>query len=356
MTREPATSRDGWGAGPAGDAGLDQERAAGGGGEIVDLIPWLDDPSVRRLLAMSLHEPTQADVDALCRFYAQADTPRVVFGVTVGGELVGAVGAVARQAVSCEVLTLTVDERARRRGFARQLVGVAAAALHAEHVVAETDSEAVDFYRACGFTLEAIGEAPSGAPLYRASARASDLAQAGDGVGAEWFSSPRVVFEGDREIRISLPPSGNTLPLVPDELAGQDVPAFVVEWILETDEIGLMLQELLPERFPPTTPPVRPADVRDFLGPSTRAVAQRDGGDGASDARSGPRPPWRLRSAEPDELIPGLPAGVELPMAVLDLVEMGERIGAWLDKGHRVRRWAEAHGHGDAPWILPDLG
>lgn len=332
-----------------------------GNGQVVDLIPWLGDPAVRRLLAMSLHEPTEADVDGLCRFYAQADTPRVVFGARDGGELVGAVGAVARDGVSCEILSLAVDQRARRRGFARKLVAVAAAALQADHVMAETDSEAVGFYRACGFTLDPIGDAAPGAPRYRASAPAAELSEP----DADWFSSPRVTVEGEREIRISLPPSGNTLPLVPHELAGEDVPAFVVEWILETDEIGLMLQELLPERFPPTTPPVRPDDVRDFLGPSARAVAQRrgDGGDGdhgaggAGDGTGeGRRPPGRLRSAEPDEPIPGLPAGVELPMAVLDLVEMGERIGAWLDKGHRVRRWAEAHGHGDAAWILPDLG
>lgn len=325
-----------------------------GGGQVVDLIPWLADPAVRRLLAMSLHEPTEADVDGLCRFYAQPDTPRVVFGVLDGGELVGVVGAVAREAASCEILSLAVEERARRRGLARRLVRTAAAALQAGHVMAETDSEAVEFYRACGFTLDPIGEAAPGVARYRASARVDDV----DDGGADWFSSPRVDVEGARQIRISLPPSGNTLPLIPDELAGEDVPAFVVEWILESDEIGLMLQELLPERFPPTTPPVRPDDVRDFLGPSARAVAQgrREGAASAGSAREVRRPPGRLRSSEPDEPIPGLPAGVELPMAVLDLVEMGERIGAWLDKGHRVRRWAEAHGHGDAAWILPDLG
>lgn len=325
-----------------------------GGGQVIDLIPWLADPAVRRLLAMSLHQPTEADIDGLCRFYARADTPRVVFGAKDSGELVGVVGAVARQGASCEILSLAVEERARRRGLARQLVAVAASALWAEHVMAETDSEAVDFYRACGFSLDLIGEAAPGVPRYRASASVNDV-----GVGgADWFSSPRVSLEGDRDIRISLPPSGNTLPLVPVELAGQDVPAFVVEWILETDEIGLMLQELLPERFPPTTPPVRPDDVRDFLGPSARAVAQvrSESTASADSAREVHRPPGRLRSSEPDEPIPGLPAGVELPMAVLDLVEMGERIGAWLDKGHRVRRWAEAHGHGDAAWILPDLG
>lgn len=321
-------------------------------GEVVDLIPWLADPGVRRLLAMSLHEPTEADVDGLCRFYAHADVPRVVFGVTDGGELVGAVGAVGRDGASCEILSLAVDQCARRRGFARTLVAVAAAALQAEHVMAETDSEAVDFYRACGFTLDPIGEAAPGVARYRASARAAEV---GEG-GPDWFSSPRVRVDSAREIRISLPPSGNTLPLIPDELAGADVPAFVVEWILETDEIGLMLQELLPERFPPTTPPVRPRDVRDFLGPSARTVAQRDRPRGASGSGESARPPGRLRSGEPDEPIAGLPAGVDLPMAVLDLVEMGERIGAWLDKGHRVRRWAEACGHGDAPWILPDLG
>lgn len=308
---------------------------------LVDLIPWLSHPEVRRLLALSLHAPTDDDVARLCRFYAHADTPRVVFGLKAEGRLVAVVGATAPQPATCEVLSLAVDPPARRRGHARRLVEAAGAALAADEIVADTDSEAVGFYRACGFALEPLGDAAPGVARYRARRAAG----AGDGEPA-WFSAPRARMAGERDLRVRLPPGGNTLPHVPDDLADRDLPAFVVEWLLETHEIGLMLQQLLPQRFPPTTPPIRPERVRDFLGPVTTA-AGLDGADGGRAETT--QPP------DPEEPIPGLPAGVELPMAVLEVAEMGHRLRAWIDKGQRVRAWAEANGHGDAPWIVPDL-
>lgn len=308
---------------------------------LVDLIPWLSHPEVRRLLALSLHEPTADDVERLCRSYAHADTPRVVFGLKAEGRLVGVVGATAPQPATCEVLSLAVDPPARRRGYARRLVEAAAAALAADEIVADTDSEAVGFYRACGFALEPLGEAAPGVARYRARRAAG----ADDGEPA-WFSAPRAHLAGDRDLRVRLPPGGNTLPQVPDDLADRGLPPFVVEWLLEAHEIGLMLQQLLPQRFPPTTPPIRPQRVRDFLGPVTTAAGLGGAGGGRAETTQPP---------DPEESIPGLPAGVELPMAVLEVAEMGQRLRAWIDKGQRVRAWAEANGHGDAPWIVPDL-
>lgn len=303
---------------------------------IIDVLPHLAHPRVRELLAASMDGASDTEVARLCRSYARAPAPTVVFGALAGDQLVGVAGAVARRPGQCEVRNLAVAEDARRRGIGRQLLGVVAAALHGDEVSAHTDSEAVGFYRACGFTLEPVGEVLPGVLRYRAHRPARGLAD------EAWTSAPQGRRRGPREIVLTLPPGGNTLPVVPDALADEQLPAFVVEWILETDEIGLMLQQLLPERFPATTPAIRPSRVRDFLGPVTTAA----GLDGSDDG-------WR--APDPDAPIEGMPAGVELPMAVLEVAEMGQRIRAWIDKANRVRRWAEAHGHGDARWIVPDL-
>ncbi|MFU8840914.1 MAG: GNAT family N-acetyltransferase [Nitriliruptoraceae bacterium] len=306
---------------------------------VIDALPHLAHPDVRRLLAASMDDPDAAELDQLAAYYRHAPEPTVVFGVRDRTGLLGVTGAVARSPGRCEVLNLAVDPRARRQGLGRRLLSVAAAALHADAVLAHTDAEAVAFYRACGFTLEPVGEVRPGLMRYLAHRPAAGLSD------DTWSSAPVGHRDGPYGMTIALPPGGNTLPRVPDALADQRLPAFVVEWILETDEIGLMLQELLPDRFPPTTPAIRPARVRDFLGPVTRTAALVGT---AAPADASP-------AQDPDTPIPGLPAGVTLPMAVLEVAEMGQRIGAWIDKGQRVARWAETHGHGDAPWIVPDL-
>lgn len=306
--------------------------------EVVDLLPWLDRPEVRTLLAASMDRPSPGTLNRLTRWYRSAPAPVVVLGLWTDGTLLAVVGAVTRDARRCEVLNLAVAPTSRGQGYARRLVGLAASALQADEVIAHTDSQAVGFYRACGFTLTPVGEAAPGVLRYRAERAVAGLTD------EAWFSAPRAHHLDDRRLLVELPPGGNTLPTVPAELAAGPLPSFVVEWLLETNEIGLILQTLLPGRFPPTTPPIRPGHVEEFLGPTrpltttaepTAGAAERDQGD------------------PPAAIVPGLPVGMELPVEVQHVAEMGQRLGAWLAKGARVRQWAESEGHGDAAWLRP---
>ncbi|MFQ5557560.1 MAG: hypothetical protein ACE5GB_08660, partial [Acidimicrobiales bacterium] len=45
------------------------------------------------------------------------------------------------------------------------------------------------------------------------------------------------------------------------------------------------------------------------------------------------------------ELIDGLPAGVNIPAELLDVIAMAKEVEAWLDTARRVRSWAETEGH-----------
>lgn len=302
---------------------------------IVDLLPWLERPQVRDLLAASLYRPRAEDIDQLCRWYRTAADPVVVLGLERDGQLLALVGGVARGPGSFEALSLAVRPDARRQGHARRLLGVAASALQAERIIAHTDSDAVDFYRACGFALTPVAEPVPGVHRYRATRAAPGLTD------DEWFSAPRTRRTGEDRLEVELPPGGNTLPRVPNELGDEPLPAFVVEWLLETDEIGLILQTLLPDRFPPTTPPIRPRHAETFLGPMRPLTPPAGPVSAADDV------------VDPDAPIPGLPTGVELPMAVQQVAEMGQRLAAWLAKGARVQHWARSRGHGDAPWLEP---
>lgn len=75
-----------------------------------------------------------------------------------GGHLHGLIGLAPRGAGCGEVRHIAVQPGLRGHGIGRDLVrlGMAATALRA--VVAETDRDAVGFYRALGFSVQSLGE------------------------------------------------------------------------------------------------------------------------------------------------------------------------------------------------------
>lgn len=299
---------------------------------IVDLFSRVRAPVVRQLLALAVEPWDDTVAEAVAALYqSRARTSRLL-GWLENGRVLGLAGGHLVLPEVCEILHVAVDPVLRRRGVASVLVDAVAERLGAKAIRADTDGDAVRFWTGAGFRVRPIGVMPSGVTRYRAERRHPP-----EPLG--FFTAPRVSWMDDREVHVTLPPAGNTLPLLPKVLRGRaDVPAFVLAWVLEADEVGRMMQDLLPSAMPPVTPAVRPSHPRDAVGPVARAVGLTGG-----------------RPAEEDGLLPGLPAGVTVPMAMLRIVEMAARVGAWLDAGLRVRRWAEEQGIGDVGWIDPEV-
>lgn len=171
---------------------------------------------------------------------------------------------------------------------------------------------------------------------------------------------PSIGVQADADtITIKLPSAQDTsIPRIPEELRGEDVPSFVAEWILESDEIGVLVQELLQA---PTKSlcrifrvPVAPSSelglptMGDFQFGSpkvTRPVYQPK--------VSFPGDMFDVRGfdASGDGAITSLPEGVQLPARLLEITEMAARVKTWIEKGERVRIWAEERGYGDASWL-----
>jgi ribosomal protein S18 acetylase RimI-like enzyme len=59
---------------------------------------------------------------------------------------------------SARLTALAVDPRRRGRGIGRAVIEAAIAHLDVERLDAETDGEAVGFYRSCGFDVSSLGE------------------------------------------------------------------------------------------------------------------------------------------------------------------------------------------------------
>ncbi len=288
-----------------------------------DLRHRRGEPEVVALLELAVERfDDDAERDATIALYGRDDA--VLLGWIERGSVLALMGGVVR-AGGVDMLHLAVRPEHRGRGIARYLVArfgqVAGTPLHGV-----TDGSAVRFWDRLGADPQPHKTLPDGTVRHRI--RLDHVEDPGPDV--TW---PQITAVGARHLDVNLPPEGNTLPLIPAPLRDEPVPAVVAEWILQTDEIGLLLQDLLPDRFPPTTPAVRPAD-RGWAPPTELLGWSAD-----------------ELPTDPDAPLPGLPAGVEVPVRVAELVVAAERIGQWLRAARQVRRWADERGHGDAPWI-----
>lgn len=167
----------------------------------------------------------------------------------------------------------------------------------------------------------------------------------------ELFPTVKIAAVGENRFEVTLPGGeGTQVPTLPEELRGEEIPSFVLEWIAESDEIGLIIQELLqaPTRSLcrifriPTDDPQRP-----FSDPTFNFTPMSF----PTDFTTSPEVSGFDQPDTAPETIPGLPEGVQLPTRLLEIVAMAKRLEAWVEKGWRVRAWAEEHGHGDAPWL-----
>lgn len=107
-------------------------------------------PEVEALLAHAMF-PDAARIARNLEAY-RTDPGRQLFLWETGGRVVCAVGLHVR-ARQAEVLHIGTDPQERGKGFARALLSAVASALDLTALSAETDEDAVGFYRRSGFQV-----------------------------------------------------------------------------------------------------------------------------------------------------------------------------------------------------------
>lgn len=125
-------------------------------------------PQVRELLSLSMGDPTPAALDDVGHHYRE-DPAWALFGYEREGVVVGCVGIEVTGHGEAALRHLAVAPEERLRGIGRSMIDGVSERLLLHSVVAETDGDAVGFYRRCGFTVESIGEANPGVERFRCS-------------------------------------------------------------------------------------------------------------------------------------------------------------------------------------------
>ena len=121
---------------------------------------------IKRLLALAITYPTRERLEQLMEeFYAEEG--RTIFVAVKDGKAIGIIGMVHGNRARGVIAHLAVHPDTRRQGIGRRLIDNAVAALGLKDIEAETDQDAVGFYRACGFETREIESQYPGVQRFR---------------------------------------------------------------------------------------------------------------------------------------------------------------------------------------------
>lgn len=122
---------------------------------MIDLNIYQDRDEVRQLLAECMW-PDEERVTRELDSY-RSDNSKNLLGKIINNELVGLIG-VKRNEVDVVLLHIAVKEVYRGKGIGKEMIHEYIGVNEIKRMEAETDQDAVDFYREIGFEICSLGE------------------------------------------------------------------------------------------------------------------------------------------------------------------------------------------------------
>ncbi len=132
---------------------------------ITDIKNRLHEPEILSVLALSQYRPTPEKLALRAAAY-QADPDVFAFACFDQDKPIGTIVLKNRGGESFEILGIAVNPDNRKQGVASKLITYAAKSLHCTQITAETDDDAVGFYRSYGFKIISLGEKYPGTIRY----------------------------------------------------------------------------------------------------------------------------------------------------------------------------------------------
>lgn len=130
-------------------------------------IEWcIKEGNLPSLMSCCIFEPDPAKLDAIVERY-RSDSNLTMLGCSMNGRLAGCAGVDLKAPGKTVLLHLAVDPLYRGQGVGRKMIGELMVQLSIRLLEAETDGDAVGFYRNCGFFIESLGEKYPGVVRYR---------------------------------------------------------------------------------------------------------------------------------------------------------------------------------------------
>lgn len=124
---------------------------------IEDFGRELENPRLRAVLAPAVYRPTAERLAQICERYRTEPGWRML-GCRSGEEIVGCLGLSFGPADQATIRHISVAPDRRERGIGSAMIRYTVATFALIHLSAETDRDAVEFYRKCGFAVQSLGE------------------------------------------------------------------------------------------------------------------------------------------------------------------------------------------------------
>lgn len=117
------------------------------------------------LLKCCIGNPTEEKIRQILSEYF-GDNSKHMYGYKKNNEIVGLIGIVADEH-NITIKHIAVKEYVRGSGIGRSLINNIVLKFNPTAIVAETDDDAVDFYRKLGFDIYSLGEKYPGVVRYK---------------------------------------------------------------------------------------------------------------------------------------------------------------------------------------------
>ncbi|AFK86105.1 GNAT family N-acetyltransferase [Thermoanaerobacterium saccharolyticum] len=125
--------------------------------EIRDIKVILKTSDITRVLAESVYNPTQERLMSRVDEYTN-NTNVAAFGYIVDGSICGVIVLDTAQKEKIIILDIAVSKSSQHLGIGSKLINYVLVCLKPSIILAETDDDAVGFYRKYGFEINNLGE------------------------------------------------------------------------------------------------------------------------------------------------------------------------------------------------------
>jgi ribosomal protein S18 acetylase RimI-like enzyme len=135
------------------------------GERLIDIKPRMRDKDIISLLACCVGNPTE---DKLIKTAEedQQNANRFIMGYEPNGSILGFAGIEIIAPGQAVLLHIAVDPACRGQGIGKSMIGDIIRQFVLQRLEAETDDDAVGFYKNCGFEITCLGEKYPGCVRY----------------------------------------------------------------------------------------------------------------------------------------------------------------------------------------------
>ncbi|WP_433943530.1 GNAT family N-acetyltransferase [Paenibacillus sp. SN-8-1] len=132
---------------------------------LVNVKDQVTAPEISRMLEYALFSDEEALPKAIQ--HIQADAEIKLSALKHEGEWIGLIGYKKDELNALNITHLAISPEHRNQGYGRAIVLEVLYEEKPERIIAETDEDAVDFYRNIGFIVISLGRLPNGIERFR---------------------------------------------------------------------------------------------------------------------------------------------------------------------------------------------